>query len=125
MAELTGTLPGKGLSCMSEVWWFNVKENSLRGTLPEEGLWAWTSITMLWLLDNQLSGTIPEEGFKAMTALATVNTNRNSMTGQLPDEGMKRPELKVLSITENHHTGSVPCVLLERGCKAHDKNKFV
>ncbi|XP_055800481.1 LRR receptor-like serine/threonine-protein kinase FLS2 [Solanum dulcamara] len=111
---LTGIIP-PSIGNATKMMNFSLFGNRVSGNIPKEVI-NLSQLADLYLIDNQLTGSIPAEPFN-ISSLRVVSLYNNSLSGRLLlDEGNIVSNLKVLSISYNQISGSIPsniCQLTE------------
>lgn len=106
-AQLHTTLPAS-FANLRHLSVLNLAGNRLHGSIPEEYKNMSYSLFYLDFGENNLIGTVPPDFLSTSTGLQEVRLNQNSLEGPLFSCSGQCEALKVIDLSDNFFTGSIP-----------------
>ncbi|PIN00263.1 Serine/threonine protein kinase [Handroanthus impetiginosus] len=104
---LTGQLPLRTISNLTNLQTLSLRYNALSGPLPADLFTSLTSLRNLYLQHNFFSGQIPDSLF-SLTSLVRVNLADNNFSGPISTSFNNLSRLGTLYLQNNHFSGPVP-----------------
>lgn len=104
---LSGQLPPKTFSNMTNLQTLSLRYNALSGPLPADLFSSLTSLRNLYLQHNFFNGQIPDSLF-SLTSLVRVNLAENNFSGPIPLSFNNLTRLGTLYLQDNHFSGPIP-----------------
>ncbi|XP_072991163.1 probable LRR receptor-like serine/threonine-protein kinase At2g16250 [Typha latifolia] len=111
--SLSGSVPPQ-LGDLKSLVLLDLSSNSLSGIVPDD-LGTLRNLQSLNLASNILSSTLSTSLFSALFNLQFLNLRRNNFSGAIPVSLWSLPELRVLDVSENRLTGSLPGIVPTSG----------
>ncbi|KAH6760083.1 receptor-like kinase 1 [Perilla frutescens var. frutescens] len=104
---LSGQLPPKTFSNMTNLQTLSLRYNALSGPLPPDLFTSLTSLRNLYLQHNFFTGEIPETLF-SLTSLVRVNLAENNFSGPISPSFNNLTRLGTLYLQSNQFSGPIP-----------------
>ncbi|XP_057783988.1 probable inactive receptor kinase At1g48480 [Salvia miltiorrhiza] len=104
---LSGELPPKTFSNMTNLQTLSLRYNALSGPLPPDLFTSLTSLRNLYLQHNLFTGQVPETLF-SLTSLVRVNLAENNFSGPISPGFSNLTRLGTLYLQSNRFSGPIP-----------------
>ncbi|KAL1569714.1 non-specific serine/threonine protein kinase [Salvia divinorum] len=104
---LSGELPPKTFSNMTNLQTLSLRYNALSGPLPPDLFTSLTSLRNLYLQHNFFTGELPQTLF-SLTSLVRVNLAENNFSGPISPGFSNLTRLGTLYLQSNHFSGPIP-----------------
>ncbi|XP_068639555.1 receptor-like protein EIX2 [Aristolochia californica] len=103
MNNISGSLPTKTISTLSNAWFIDLSHNYFKGPIP----YFSSPLMFLDLSHNQFSGVLPSM-FDKMQWLGVLDLSHNKLTRAIPESLASSESLIVLNLGANNFSGSIP-----------------
>lgn len=104
---LSGKIPAKSFSNMTNLQTLSLRYNALSGPLPADMFSSLTSLRNIYLQHNFFDGQIPDSLF-SLTSLVRVNLAENNFSGPISPSFNNLTRLGTLYLQNNHFSGPIP-----------------
>ncbi|KAL1536801.1 non-specific serine/threonine protein kinase [Salvia divinorum] len=104
---LSGDLPPKAFSNMTNLQTLSLRYNALSGPLPPDLFTSLSSLRNLYLQHNFFTGEVPQTLFY-LTSLVRVNLGENNFSGPISPGFSNLTRLGTLYLQGNHFSGPIP-----------------
>ncbi|XP_042019340.1 probable inactive receptor kinase At1g48480 [Salvia splendens] len=106
---LSGELPPKSFSNMTNLQTLSLRYNALSGPLPPDLFTSLTSLRNLYLQHNFFTGQLPQTLF-SLTSLVRLNLAENNFSGPISPGFTNFTRLGTLYLQSNHFSGPIPAL---------------